>query len=72
MFSSKSDVMFLCFVVVFWFLFVPKQNLVTPVAPLATLWADKGLIMASGITKYPKSNTGGSFETDNNAKEVMG
>jgi hypothetical protein len=46
-------------------------SLVAPIAPLATLRADKGLIMAFGITKYPKGNTGGSFETDNNAGEVM-
>jgi len=26
------------------------------------LWADKGLIMASGITKYPKGNTGGRLK----------
>ncbi len=26
------------------------------------MWADKGLIMASGITKYPKGNTGGRLK----------
>jgi len=40
-------------------------------APLATLWADKDLIMAFGITKYPKGNTGVSLETDNRLGETI-
>jgi hypothetical protein len=47
-------------------------RLVIPVTPFATLWLDKALIMPSGITKYPKGNTGWLFETGNHAGEAMG